>query len=105
IGSVARLVISTRRQGDESGLRITVDRGARSGPLPHPMNRGTVVEVHDLFASVPARLKFLKSDRAEATAITDVVRRLAMANPQVHFVLEGSDRSPANWPATGEGGF
>src|SRR5690606_12026453 len=44
-------------------------------------------------------LKFLKSDRAEAAAITDVVRRLAMANPEIHFVLEGADRSAANWPA------
>jgi DNA mismatch repair protein MutL len=48
---------------------------------------------------VPARLKFLKSDRAEAAAITDVVRRLAMANPHVHFVLGGSDRATLNWPA------
>ena len=44
-------------------------------------------------------------DRAEAAAITDVVRRLAMANPQVHFILQGSDRSTLNWPATGDGGL
>jgi DNA mismatch repair protein MutL len=48
---------------------------------------------------VPARLKFLKTDRAEAAAITDVLKRLAMANPGVHFVLNGTDRSPSNWPA------
>jgi DNA mismatch repair protein MutL len=65
------------------------------------MNRGTIVEVRDLFAGVPARLKFLKSDRAEAGAVSDVVKRLAMANPAVHFVLDGSDRSPGNWPADG----
>jgi DNA mismatch repair protein MutL len=105
IGSVAQLTIATRQDGAPSGLRLTVDRGAKSGPLPHPMNRGTIVEVRDLFAAVPARLKFLKSDRAEAAAITDVVRRLAMANPAVHFVLDGTDRSAANWPATGDGGL
>jgi DNA mismatch repair protein MutL len=54
--------------------------------------------VRDLFAGVPARLKFLRSDRAEAGAVADVVRRLALANPGVHFVLDGSDRSPTNWP-------
>ena len=53
------------------------------------MNQGTIIEVRELFAGVPARLKFLKSDRAEAAAVTDVVKRLALANPAVHFVLEG----------------
>src|SRR5690606_36716657 len=66
--------------------------------------RGTTVEVRNLFANVPARLKFLKSARAEAGAVTDVVKRLDMANPGVHFVLAGSDRTESNWPAvTGEG--
>jgi DNA mismatch repair protein MutL len=105
IGAVATLIISTRQDGAVSGLRLTVDRGVKSGPLPQPMNRGTIVEVRDLFAALPARLKFLKSDRAEAAAVTDVVRRLAMANPHVHFVLDGADRNPVNWPATGEGGL
>ena len=105
IGAVSPLGIASRPDGAASGLRLVVDRGSKSGPLPHPMNRGTIVEVGDLFAALPARLKFLKSDRAEAAAITDVVRRLAMANPQVHFILQGSDRSTLNWPATGDGGL
>src|SRR5690606_19793671 len=51
-----------------------------------------------------ARRKFLKGARAEGSAITDVVKRLAMANPEIHFVLEGSDRTGSNWPAvSGEG--
>src|SRR5690606_33367201 len=62
------------------------------------MNRGTIVEVRELFANVPARRKFLKSERAEAAAVTDIVRRLAMANPHVHFVLDGADRTASNWP-------
>src|SRR5690606_42102946 len=64
----------------------------------------TIIEVRDIFAQVPARRKFLKGARAESSAITDVVKRLAMANPEIHFVLEGSDRNGSNWPAvSGEG--
>lgn len=104
IGSVAELSIASRTAEAESGLRIEVRNGVRSGPVPQAMNRGTIVEVKALFARVPARLKFLKTDRAETGAITDVMKRLAMANPAVHFVLVGSDRSPSNWPdVTGPG--
>lgn len=98
IGAVAHLIVSSRTAEATSGLRIEVDRSRKSGVAPQAMNRGTIVEVRDLFAGVPARLKFLKSDRAEAAAVADVVKRLAMANPQVHFVLDGADRSPTNWP-------
>ncbi|KKB08746.1 DNA mismatch repair endonuclease MutL [Devosia chinhatensis] len=104
IGSVARLSVASRTQEAESGLVLVVDNGRRSGPMPQAMNRGTVIEVKDIFAQVPARRKFLKGVRAESSAITDVIKRLAMANPDIHFVLEGSDRSTSNWPAvTGEG--
>jgi len=98
IGAVAHLTISSRTADATTGLRIEVDRSRKSGVAPQAMNRGTIVEVRDLFAGVPARLKFLKSDRAEAAAVADVVKRLAMANPDVHFVLDGADRSPTNWP-------
>jgi DNA mismatch repair protein MutL len=100
IGAVAQLAVSSRTADATSGLRIEVDRSRKSAPVPQAMNTGTIVEVRELFANVPARLKFLKSDRAETAAITDVVRRLAMANPDIHFVLDGADRPPANWPAT-----
>ena len=104
IGSVARLSVASRPADAESGLVLVVDNGRRSGPMPQAMNRGTVIEVRDLFAQVPARRKFLKGARAEGSAITDVVKRLAMANPEIHFVLEGSDRTGSNWPAvSGEG--
>ncbi|WIY53449.1 DNA mismatch repair endonuclease MutL [Devosia sp. YIM 151766] len=104
IGSVARLSIASRTAEAASGLVLVVDNGSRTGPMPQAMNRGTIIEVRDIFAQVPARRKFLKGVRAESSAITDVVKRLAMANPEVHFVLEGSDRSGSNWPAvSGEG--
>ncbi len=104
IGSVARLSVASRTAEAESGLVLVVDNGRRTGPMPQAMNRGTIIEVRDIFAQVPARRKFLKGTRAEGTAITDVVKRLAMANPEIHFIIEGSDRTMSNWPAvTGEG--
>ena len=104
IGSVAELTIASRTAAAQSGLRLAVRYGAPEPMRPHPMNCGTTVEVKNLFARVPARLKFLKSDRAETAAITDVVRRLAMANSQVHFVLNGADRETLNWPGVALGG-
>ena len=98
IGSVAELTISTRQADAETGLRLAVRHGAKARVVPVAMNRGTIVEVRELFANVPARRKFLKTERAEAGAITDVVKRLAMANPGVQFVLDGADRSASNWP-------
>ena len=104
IGAVAALKIASRPADAASGLRLTVARSVKGRPVPQAMNRGTVVEVEGLFAAVPARLKFLKSERAETAAITDVMKRLAMANPEVHFIIDGADRSPLNWPAqSGDG--
>src|SRR5437879_4338986 len=59
----------------------------------------TRVEVLYLFYSTPARLKFLKSERTEAEAIRDVVRRLAMSRPDVAFTLAGEERAPVTWTA------
>ena len=99
IGAVAELTVASRTADAATGLSLTVSRGRKGKPLPQAMNRGTVVEARDLFAAVPARRKFMKSERAETAAITDVLRRLAMANPEVHFIAEGPDRTPINWPA------
>ena len=99
IAAVSELTISSRPAGADSGLRLTVRRGVRGDIRPEAMNRGTIIEMRDLFAAIPARLKFLKSDRSETGAITDVVKRLAMANPEVAFSLSGSDRSPINYGA------
>lgn len=98
ISAVAELSIATRAKDEELGLKLSFD-GPRIVISPNPMPQGTVVEVKSLFKNVPARLKFLKSDRAEANAITDIMRRLAMSEPHVQFVLQGSDRQTTNWPA------
>jgi len=98
ISAVAELTISTRSSDAELGLKLSFD-GPRIVISPNPMPQGTVVEVQSLFQNVPARLKFLKSDRSESNAITDVMRRLAMSEPHVQFILQGSDRQTLNWPA------
>ena len=96
IGAAARLSLASRRSGASRGLR---DRGrGRPGRRRSGRRRcrhGTRVEVRDLFFATPARLKFLKSERAEAAAITEVVKRLAMAHPEIRFSLSGSDRTAA----------
>jgi len=89
IGAVSRLSITTRAAGSASGLEIVVDAGAKGAIRPAPGARGTRVEVRDLFHATPARLKFLKSDRAEALAVSEVVKRLAVAHPQIRFSLAG----------------
>ncbi|WP_372840802.1 DNA mismatch repair endonuclease MutL [Phaeovulum sp.] len=86
LGAVGRLVITSRVEGFEAA-QISVSGGAIAPVRPAALNRGTVVELRDLFHATPARLKFLRSDRAEAQAIADVMRRLAMAAPHVGFTL------------------
>ena len=86
LGSVGRLTLTSRAAGAE-GASLTVN-GGRMGPVrPAGAVQGTVVELRDLFYATPARLKFLRTDRAEAGAIADVLRRLAMAEPLVGFAL------------------
>ena len=99
IGAVARLAITTRHAGEPHAWMIAVDGGAKSQPRPAALGEGTCVEVRDLFYATPARLKFLKTDRTEAEAIRDVVRRLAMSRPDVAFTVAGEERAPVTWAA------
>src|SRR5207244_1657218 len=71
----------------------------KSQIMPAALSQGTRVEVSDLFFATPARLKFLKTDRTEAEAIREVVRRLAMARPDMAFTLAGEERAPVTWAA------
>ncbi|MBD3665770.1 DNA mismatch repair endonuclease MutL [Sulfitobacter sp. TSTF-M16] len=86
LGAVGRLSIASRPEG-EDGAQISVNGGQMGAVKPAALNGGTVVTLRDLFFATPARLKFLRTDRAEAQAIGDVVKRLAMAEPFVQFVL------------------
>jgi DNA mismatch repair protein MutL len=102
IGSVAKLTITSRRQGAAEGSVISVTGGRLTEVRPAASNPGTIVEVRDLFFATPARLKFLKTERAEAGAITEIVKRMAIAFPGIRFVLSGTDRSTLEIPATGD---
>ena len=87
LGSVGRLVITSRSEAGGEAHTIAVTGGRHSVVRPAALSGGTVVELRDLFFATPARLKFLRTDRAEMQAITDVVKRLAMAEPAVGFTL------------------
>ncbi len=86
LGAVGNLTITSRAQGHEAA-RLRVDGGRMGAVTPAALSKGTIIELRGLFQATPARLKFLRSDRAEARAIADVVRRLAMAEPGVGFIL------------------
>ena len=86
LGAVGRLTIASRCAGQD-GAEITVSGGKAEAVRPAALNGGTVVSLRDLFYATPARLKFLRTDRAEAQAIGDVIKRLAMAEPFVSFTL------------------
>ncbi|HEX6958602.1 MAG TPA: DNA mismatch repair endonuclease MutL [Ferrovibrio sp.] len=92
IGAVSRLTIVSRRAEDAAASSIEVDAGHVGAVKPAAAGAGTRVEVRDLFYAVPARLKFLKSDRAEDMAVQEIVKRLAMAHPQIAFTLQQDGR-------------
>jgi DNA mismatch repair protein MutL len=99
IGAVAKLTITTRHRSEPHAWSMGVEGGAKSAIVPAALSQGTRVEVSDLFYATPARLKFLKTDRTEAEAIREVVRRLAMARPDIAFTLAGEERAPVTWAA------
>jgi len=86
LAAVARLSITSRAEAAEAA-RIEVAAGRMAPVRPAALARGTVVELHDLFFATPARLKFLRTDRAELQAIAEVMRRLALAQPGIGFTL------------------
>ena len=95
LAAVAEVTIISRTAGAEHASRIVA---TRPGVIdPHAGPRGTLVEVHDLFAHTPARRKFLKSRGTETAHCLDGLRRLAMANPQVAFEVSVDGRRVARW--------
>ncbi|WEK47077.1 MAG: DNA mismatch repair endonuclease MutL [Candidatus Andeanibacterium colombiense] len=92
IASVARLTLESRVRGAEQGWKRVIDHGAVAEEGPAALPPGTRVRVEQLFARVPARRKFLRGERSEYAACLDVVRRLAMARPDIAFSFEHSGR-------------
>jgi len=96
IGSVSRLRILSRARDSDSAHEIRIEGGRGQPVKPAAHGQGTDIEVRDLFFAVPARLKFLKSERAETAEAAAIVRRLAMAAPQVGFSLMSGERQLIN---------
>jgi DNA mismatch repair protein MutL len=108
IGSVARLTITSRAKGGGDACQITVEGGDQRpvAPAGFPGPHGARVEVRDLFYATPARLKFMKSERSEAMAISEEIKRQAMAHETVAFTLDLDGRTTLRLPAEhpGDGG-
>ncbi|MCP5075802.1 MAG: DNA mismatch repair endonuclease MutL [Rhodobacteraceae bacterium] len=87
MGAVGRLMITSRAAGSDAAAMVLVNAGVHGTVKPAALSKGTLVELRDLFHATPARLKFLRTDRSEAQAIGEVVKRLAMAEPYIGFTL------------------
>ena len=99
IAAVSNLSIDTRAQGAPHGFAIHVEAGEKRASRASNWPRGTRIEARDLFAATPARLKFLKTDRAETAAVADVVKRLAMAHADVRFAFSAGGGAGFDYPA------
>lgn len=99
IGAVSSLSLTSRVGDVEHGWRLDIVHGAVGVPRPAACAIGTRIEITDLFGSVPARLKFLKTERTEAGQCIDVVRRLAMCRPDIGFQMSDSGKAVFSLPA------
>jgi len=100
IGAIARLSLTTRQKVSETASHLSVEGGKLGSVEPAAGQAGTRIEVRDLFYATPARRKFLKSDGAETQAVSDVVKRLAMAHQGIGFSLISGERNMLRLPPT-----
>ena len=101
IASVSHFSLTTRKADFDLGTRITVDGGTFTDCIPYGAAPGTTIEIRDLFYNTPARRKFLKSERTEASKIQDIVGKLALSNPHISFKLIVDDRVAIITPGNG----
>ena len=101
IMSVSRTTITTRRAEDMEGTAIDVIGGAVEKIKGVGAPAGTTVEVRELFYNVPARKKFLKSERTESSRINTMIGKLALANPDISFTLINNGRTVIETPGNG----
>lgn len=97
IGAIAHLEISSKAAAAREAFSLAVERGAKGEIKPAALNGGTTIDVRGLFSATPARLKFMKSERAEAMAVMEIVRRLAMAHPAIGFTVQTGARKPTQF--------
>jgi DNA mismatch repair protein MutL len=102
IGSVSRLTIASRPRAGGDPHVVAVEGGALTPPRPAALTQGTEIDVKDLFFATPARLKFLKADRTETAEAAEVVRRMALAHPEIGFSFVTEERRLVDVPK-GEG--
>ncbi len=93
IGAVSRLTITSKAKTSNDAWKIEVTGGTVSALEPAALSAGTRIEVRDLFFATPARLKFLRTERSETMAVSEIVKRLAMAHPEVTFALRSGGRT------------
>jgi len=99
IGSIARMAISSRPVSSVSGAKLEFDGGKKGEVHATAAAVGTTIEIRDIFYNTPARRKFLKAPATELSHVCDVINRLALANPQVHFRLQHDGRTLADYIA------
>jgi DNA mismatch repair protein MutL len=99
IASVSRLTVSTKDSASGESWKILVEGGKKAMPVPTSHAKGTKIEVRDLFFATPARLKFMKTERSEYTAVKDIMVRLSMAWPEIAFSLTHNGKKALNLQA------
>lgn len=91
IASVSRMTIKTSQDGNE-GWSLDVIGGEKHDSKPASSQKGTTIEIRDLFFATPARLKFLRSEKTELQHITEIIKKIALANPKVRFSLHSDQK-------------
>ena len=103
IASVSRMTLTTRRAGDDAATRISIEAGRLISVSDAGAPVGTTVEVADLLHNLPARLKFLKGEATEASQVTELVAKIAMAYPRLHLRLKHNGRTALDAPPDRDG--
>lgn len=101
ISSVSKMTITTRMADTEEGTAVHVEGGKVESIAPVGAPEGTTVEASELFYNVPARKKFLKSERTESSRINQMLGKMAMANPDIAFRLINNGRTVIETPGNG----
>lgn len=100
ISAVSRMCIQSREDGADEAWEISVEGGKKGEPVPSSHPQGTKITIRDIFYATPARLKFMKTEKAEYLAVRDTVQRMAMAFPFVGFTLTHNGSSSLKFPVT-----
>ena len=87
IGAISKFKITSRRKDSSIAYSLTINGGVQEKTIQASLDKGTLIEVRDLFFATPARLKFLRTDKTELAAITNICKKIALSNPHIDFTL------------------